>query len=82
MFLCHWVSILLINVTFDTYLANIVFCATWPLSNDQKLGATHKNWQGDKQSQSRTALQKEVREKHKQQTTLWNTVKRKNHLKI
>jgi len=32
MFTFHWISILLIRVTFDTYLANIVFGVTWPLN--------------------------------------------------
>jgi len=34
MFSFHWISVLLISVTFYTYLASIVFfCATWPSSS-------------------------------------------------
>jgi len=32
MFLFQLISVLLISITFYTYLANIVFCATWTLS--------------------------------------------------
>jgi len=37
MFSFHWISVLLISATFQTYLANIVFGATWPLIKHRQL---------------------------------------------
>jgi len=34
MFSFHWISVLLISVTFYTYLANVVFRVTWLLNQN------------------------------------------------